>query len=160
MTKIRLLTSQLLYDIRNIAYVEGHVMEDETTARQHIRHLVTDIGEEGNIDIVARALHMAFAALQWAVARAALAPAPRYTDVLALPHAYELRLTVCLSHAHASLLTQLAHRFMVASALCHWLSITHADAAAKWRAEASECESRIATLTLSASPTTRRSSPF
>lgn len=160
MTRIKLLTSQLLYDIRNIAYVEGHVLEDDTTEREHTRHLVTDIAEDGNIDIVARSLHLSFTGLQWALARAALAPAPRYTDTLALPPAYELRLTACLSHAHASLLTQLAHRFMVASALYHWLSITHPDTAAKWRTEASECESRMASLTLSLSPATRRPSPF
>ena len=159
MTEIKLITSQMLYDIRNIAYVEGHLMEDSDTCL-HKRHLVTDIAEDGNIDIVSRALLLAYAGLQWALTRADFTAAPRYTDILKLPRSFVLPLNRPLSHARATLLTQLAHHFMVASALCHWLSIVNGEAAARWRTRADEYETRISALAASAGVTTRHSSPF
>ena len=48
----------LLYDIRNNAYVEGDVMQEKT---EHERHQVQDIGEDGNIDRVTRVLDLAHA---------------------------------------------------------------------------------------------------
>ena len=47
---------ELLYDIRNNAYVEGDVMLVKT---EHDRHQVQDIGEDGNIDRVTRVLDLA-----------------------------------------------------------------------------------------------------
>ena len=49
---------ELLYDIRNNAYVEGDVMQAKT---EHDRHQVQDIGEDGNIDRVTRVLDLAHA---------------------------------------------------------------------------------------------------
>ena len=49
---------ELLYDIRNNAYVEGDVMQTKT---EHDRHQVQDIGEDGNIDRVTRVLDLAHA---------------------------------------------------------------------------------------------------
>ena len=49
---------ELLYDIRNNAYVEGDVMQAKT---EHDRHQVQDIGEDGNIDRVTRLLDLAHA---------------------------------------------------------------------------------------------------
>ena len=49
---------ELLYDIRNNAYVEGDVMQVKT---EHDRHQVQDIGEDGNIDRVTRVLDLAHA---------------------------------------------------------------------------------------------------
>ena len=36
---------QLLYDIKNYAYVESHVMPAET---EHAKHMVADVGEDGS----------------------------------------------------------------------------------------------------------------
>ena len=49
---------ELLYDIRNNAYVEGDVMEVKT---EHDCHQVQDICEDGNIDRVTRMLDLAHA---------------------------------------------------------------------------------------------------
>ena len=46
---------QLLYDIKNNAYVESHVMAPET---EHAKHMVADVGEEGNVDRVTRVLDL------------------------------------------------------------------------------------------------------
>lgn len=50
--------SELLYDIKNYAYVEGDVMQVKT---EHDRHQVQDIGETGNIDRVTKVLDLAHA---------------------------------------------------------------------------------------------------
>ena len=50
--------SELLYDIKNYAYVEGDVMQVNT---EHDRHQVQDIGETGNIDRVTKVLDLAYA---------------------------------------------------------------------------------------------------
>ena len=49
---------ELLYDINNIAYVEGDVMPADN---EHDRHQVMDVGQDGNIDRVTRVLDVAFA---------------------------------------------------------------------------------------------------
>ena len=46
---------QLLYDIKNYAYVESHVMPPDT---EHAKHMVADVGEEGNVDRVTRVLDL------------------------------------------------------------------------------------------------------
>ena len=56
--KLTFKREELLYDIRNNAYVEGDVMQAKT---EHDRHQVQDIGEDGNIDRVTRVLDLAHA---------------------------------------------------------------------------------------------------
>ena len=50
---------QLLYDIKNISYIEGSVLPQDTEA--HNRHMVQDVGEEGNVDRVSRILDLCHA---------------------------------------------------------------------------------------------------
>ena len=52
--------SELLYDIKNYAYIEGHVWGEEN---QHAQHTLVEIGEEGNVDRVNRMLGEAHAAV-------------------------------------------------------------------------------------------------
>lgn len=56
--KLTFKREELLYDIRNNAYVEGDVMQANT---EHDRHQVQDICEDGNIDRVTRVLDLAHA---------------------------------------------------------------------------------------------------
>ena len=46
---------QLLYDIKNYAYVESHVMPPDT---EHAKHMVADVGEEGNVDRMTRVMDL------------------------------------------------------------------------------------------------------
>ena len=48
----------LFYDIANVAYVEGDVMQTENV---HDKHQVIDIAEDGNVDRVTRLLDVAHA---------------------------------------------------------------------------------------------------
>ena len=47
--RLKFLRSQLLYDIKNYAFIEGDVMGEE---KQHAQHVIVEIGEEGNVDRV------------------------------------------------------------------------------------------------------------
>ena len=49
---------QLLYDVKNYAYIEGSVLETESG---HSRHMVQDVGEEGNVDRITRVFDVAIA---------------------------------------------------------------------------------------------------
>lgn len=155
---ITLLTTQLLYDIRNYAYVESHVMAPDD---EHRRHMVCDIAADGNADIVARALHLAYARLLSALSPGGVELTRAYTDILALPKAYTICVAGARGHAHTSLLTQLCHKFMVASAMCRWLEITNPAAAGRWCAQADECERDITAFAAGLSRVFSRSlSPF
>ncbi|MCD8388106.1 MAG: hypothetical protein LUD17_14670 [Bacteroidales bacterium] len=59
---------RLMYDLRNCAWIEGHLMPEE---EQHARHTVMDICEPGNIDRVE-----AMIALACAEAQALIGPLP------------------------------------------------------------------------------------
>ena len=49
---------QLMYDIKNYAYIEGSVMDTDSN---HNRHMVQDVGEDGNVDRVTRVLNLTVA---------------------------------------------------------------------------------------------------
>ena len=57
--RLKFLRSELLYDIKNYAFVEADVMGEE---RQHGQHVLAEIGEEGNVDRVNRILAVVHAA--------------------------------------------------------------------------------------------------
>ena len=68
--RLKFLRSQLLYDIRNYAYVEADVMGEE---KQHAQHVLAEIGEEGNVDRVSRILavtHTAVIEMLYQIGRA------------------------------------------------------------------------------------------
>lgn len=54
---------ELLYDIKNVAYVTGDTLK---TDDEHDRHQVIDVGEDGNVDRVTRMMNLAFAeVVEW-----------------------------------------------------------------------------------------------
>ena len=48
---------ELLYDIKNMGFVEGDTKKVES---EHERHQVMDVGEDGNVDRVTRVLDLTF----------------------------------------------------------------------------------------------------
>lgn len=54
---------ELLYDIKNVAYVVADTLKTED---EHDRHQVFDIGEDGNVDRVTRVMNLSFAeVVEW-----------------------------------------------------------------------------------------------
>ena len=142
--RLKFLRDQLLYDIKNYAYVEGDVMGEE---KQHAQHVLVEIGEEGNVDRVSRIL----AVVQTAVIEM-LFPYTKaepieeeIDDCLHAPEEYVVELNVpnTMSRTTMHHLSKLIHEFMVYCVLADWLSITNPQAAANWSAKAEAIKKEI-----------------
>ena len=153
---------QLLYDIKNYAYIEGSVMDTESN---HNRHMVQDVGEEGNVDRVTRVLNLTVAKC-----RELLYPYTKnelhrteLNDTLREPKVYGIVLSVPTDFSQTTLylLENLIHEYLVCKAVSDWLSITNPAKAQVWEAKAEDAESEIrANLHASIERTRRRLHPF
>lgn len=157
---------ELLYDIRNNAYVEGDVMQAKT---EHDRHQVQDIGEDGNIDRVTRLLDLAHAECEEALfpytkedveqetemddtptyveptadAEGTVADMEMFTDDMTASKPtgdYVIRLLVPDEYSKTTvrLIVRYIHEYMVCRVLSDWMSITNPPAAANWKAKQDE----------------------
>ncbi|MEZ3525210.1 MAG: hypothetical protein K1V77_06590 [Muribaculaceae bacterium] len=155
---------ELLYDIGNMAWVEGHILESENL---ELRHTVQDIVQDGNRDRVARILDKAHC-----IVTEALYP---YTsrelylkwrdDRPERRHVFGILLRVPddFSQTTMNLMEHLVHEYMVADVMQDWLTITHADKAAVWLEKREEALSRLRScvnLRRGAQRVRRRLSPF
>lgn len=138
--------SELLYDIKNCAYIEGSVMETDSA---HIRHTVQDVGEDGNVDRVTRILNLTVCKC-----REMLYPytkrelySKELIDKLHEPESYGIILDLPgdFSQTTLSLLEELVHEYLVCKALSDWMSITNPGKAEVWEAKAEDAKSTIRT---------------
>ena len=135
---------QLLYDIKNYAYIEGSVMDTDSN---HNRHMVQDVGEEGNVDRGTRVLNLTVAKC-----RELLYPYTKnelhrteLNDTLREPNVYGIVLSVPTDFSQTTLylLENLIHEYLVCKAVADWLSITNTAKAQVWEAKAEEAEGEI-----------------
>ncbi|MDE6246650.1 MAG: hypothetical protein K2M41_02255 [Muribaculaceae bacterium] len=153
---------QLLYDIRNYAYIEGSVMD---TQNEHNRHTVQDIGETGNIDRVNRVLDLAIAKC-----RETLYPYTKHTvinpvldDKLREPGVYGIVLNVPTTFSQTTLilLEKLIHEYLVCEAVADWMSITNPVKMETWKSKAEDALNEIrVNINTRISRTRRRMHPF
>ena len=159
--RLRFLRSQLLYDIKNYAYIEGHVMGEE---KQHAQHVLVEIGEEGNVDRVSRILAVVHTAVIEMLYPYTKQPPieEEIDDCLYAPEEYivELHVPDTMSRTTIHLLSRLIHEFMVYSVLADWLSITHPEAAANWAAKAEATEREINKAKNQCGAFTRKTHPW
>lgn len=142
--RLKFLRSQLLYDIKNYAFVEADVMGEE---KQHAQHVLAEIGEEGNVDRVSRILavvHTAVIEMLFPYTKAE--PIEEEIDnCLYAPDEYVVELTVPSTMSRTTMhhLSKLIHEFMVYCVLADWLSITNPQSAANWTAKAEAIKEEI-----------------
>lgn len=138
--------SQLLYDIKNLGYVEGDLMADN---QQDAKHQTQDIGEWGNVDRVTRVMNLAMSE-----AVEALYPYTKHdipdgaeplADTFEEPEEYTIQLTLPgdFSATTFRLLRDLIHEWLVCRVMGDWLSITKPDAAANWLAKAEDILAKV-----------------
>ena len=142
--RLRFLREQLLYDIKNYAYIEADVMGEE---KQHGQHVLAEIGEEGNVDRVSRILavvHASIVELLYPWTKSAPIE-EEIDDCLLAPEEYviELHIPIDVSRTTIHLLSRLIHEYMVYRVLADWLSIMNPNAAANWAAKAELTEREI-----------------
>ena len=135
---------ELLYDIRNLAFVEGDLMPDDLN---HNRHVVQDIGEDGNIDRVTRILDLTIARC-----REMLFPYTKHElhelvldDRLRNQKIYGIVLTLpkSFSQTTLSLLEHFIHELLVCEAVTEWMRIANPGKAASWKEKAEETAKSI-----------------
>ena len=136
---------QLLYDIKNYAYIEGHVGGEEN---QHAQHTLVEIGEGGNVDRVNRILgvvHAAAVEMLYPYTKQEPTDDEVFCDRMWTPTDYniEMIVPVTMSRTTLHLLNKLIHEFMVARVIYDWLSITHPEAARNWLDKALEAQEEI-----------------
>lgn len=141
---------QLLYDIKNLAYVEGDVLSDDA---QHSKHQVQDIGEEGNVDRVTRMLDLALSRCRehlYPYTKEPVEGGELLDDVLAETEVYTIDMLVPddFSTTTVKYLEQLIHNLLVYLVLADWMSIANVanpNSAANWAAKAQDVEDEIKT---------------
>ncbi|MBP5545712.1 MAG: hypothetical protein J6X59_00310 [Bacteroidales bacterium] len=147
--RLRFIREQLLYDIKNYAYVEHDIMPETNGlpgAINHARHQTADIGEEGNVDRVSRVLTLVMSeVVDMLYPYTKEAPVEEEVDdVLQVPISYEMLMRVpdTMSRTTIHYLCNLIHEYMVCRVLADWLLITNPQAASAWqlRAEAAKTE--------------------
>ncbi|MDE6346433.1 MAG: hypothetical protein K2L55_07180 [Muribaculaceae bacterium] len=154
---------QLLYAIKNYAYIEGHVWGEEN---QHAQHTLVEIGEEGNVDRVDRILGVAHAAaveMLYPYTKQEPIDDEVICDNMRTPEDYKIVMTIpaTMSRTTLRLLNRLIHEFMVSRVMHDWLSITHPEAAPNWREKASEAQEEINSIKHTRTGVMRRPSrPF
>lgn len=135
---------QLLYDIKNYAYIESYIMPAES---EEAKHTVADVGEEGNVDRVTRVLDLGVS-----ICRELLYPWAKkdivntgLDDTLKERQQYIIKMTVptTFSQTTLTLLERLIHEYLVCRGVADWLSITNPQKAEIWLAKAAEAESEI-----------------
>lgn len=159
--------TKLLYDIKNYAYIEGHVWGEDSPEIRHAQHTLIEIGEDGNVDRVNRVLEVVHAAVE-----EMLYPYTKETtcengeiisDELSSDDDYYIVMKVpsTMSRTTLHLLNKLIHEYMVARVIYDWLSITHPDAARNWLEKALDAEREINRVKNSRTGVLRRPShPF
>lgn len=135
----------LIYDIANMAFVEGDIMQTED---DHDRHQVIDIVEDGNRDRVDRILNKAFCEIVEATypySKREIEGAAACSNLHESPTRYLLSLTVPndFSETTVDLIVHYIHEYMVCSALSDWMSITNPSAQEKWILKQQEAMSEL-----------------
>ncbi len=143
--KLTFKRDELLYDIKNVAFVEGDVIPGGT---ENNRHQTIDIAEEGNIDRVTRILDFVFAEIVeslYVLTRSDVVDGTVKADTFTETGVYTANLNVddSFSDTSAEYLEKLIHELLVARVLGEWLSITNPTASEKWLLKANDVKDKI-----------------
>lgn len=137
----------LIYDIANCAWLEGHMLADDTPAR--IRQMIQDADERGNIDRITRVID-----LKIAECREMLYPYVRHAihkpvldNRLKETAAYGIicQMPASCSQTTVTLLERLIHEYLVCCGMAEWMSLTNPERQAAWLMKAAEAEHGIQT---------------
>ncbi len=136
--------SEILYDIKNVSFVEGDIKKVEL---EHERHQVIDVGEDGNVDRVTRVLDLTFAEcveLCYPYSKKEVTDGTEEDDTLEEKD-YVLTLTLPddFSQTTVNLVKASIHELMVCRVMADWMSITKKEAAADWQTKGDAAKQTI-----------------
>ena len=136
---------ELLYDIKNYAHVEW---DATITENAHDKHLIADVGDEGNVDRVTRVLGLTVAQvveLLYPYAKKEVKEHSCRDNELEEEDEYVIKLQVpdSFSETTVTLLEKLIHELLVCTVLADWFSIVKPSSAETWAARATTLEAEI-----------------
>lgn len=153
--KLKFLSSELLYDIKNIAYVTSDIIPSGGT---HYKHQLSDICEEGNKNQVVRMINLALGSCKTflgSLVHDPLEDGAAFDDTLKSPESYEINLYVPGKTTNAMMrsLTNRIHQYVVYYVLLDWLGIigpnpSNPSAVNAWMAELQKNEEEIKSYSL------------
>lgn len=137
----------LLYDIKNYAFVEGYVMAE---GQEPVRHMVIDIAEEGNVDRVTRMLDLAHAEcveFMSPYTKEPCADEQTTNNNLTETPQYVIEMLVHedFSQTTIDLLAKLIHEYMICRVLGDWFRITYPTNQSGWELKAEDIKQQIRT---------------
>ena len=153
-------TSELMYDIKNYAYIEGNIMPDDERKYQ-----VRDIDEDGNKHRVTRVLNLAYAEcveMLYPYTKTNINSAEK-DNFLELPDIFRIEMIAnCgFSQTTINILSLLIHEYMVNRVIADWLSINKPESQANWEFKLEETRYKIkSTISNRRGPVKRRLQPF
>lgn len=126
--------NELLYDIRNYAFIEG---DTKKTDDEHDKHMIFDIGEKGNVDRVTRVLDLAFAhcvELCYPYSKREFGSKIARDDEFEVTDEYVMTLRVpdTFSQTTVEYMEKLIHELLVYMVLCDWMSLTKPESYENW----------------------------
>lgn len=135
---IKYKVSEIIYDVNNLAWIEGDIMSDE---EGHKKHQLVDITQKGNIDRVKRVLDMAFAEIVeklYPHTKAEIKEDDLFLDNIPEEvdsYFLELHLPSNYSITTLNLLKNYIHEYLVTRVLQDWLLIIYPDKASTYDAK-------------------------
>lgn len=143
--KITLSRKDLLYDIKNRAYIIGDTMSED---QEHFKHQTTDIGQDGNVDFVTRILDVAHAeCAEWlfAYTKVPCEEISEYDNGLREEETYVINMVVPdgMSQTTLDLISKLIHEYMVLLVLGRWMHLVGLSSE-RWEVQAEKIKSQIA----------------
>ena len=154
---------ELLYDIKNIGWIKGDALSEEM---QHAKHLIQDIGEDGNVDRVTRIMDWAFATcveLCYPFSKVDVEDETEKDDTLTEVDGYVLNLRVpaTFSQTTVQLLLRYIHEFIIYCVLSDWFGIVYPEGKGIWDEKLANMETEIRGLLNARTKRVRRKqSPF
>lgn len=161
---IKYKVSEIIYDVNNLAWIEGDIMSDD---EGHKKHQLVDITQKGNIDRVKRVLDMAFAEIVEKLYPHTKAEI-KGEDVIFdnIPedvdsYILELHLPSNYSITTLNLLKNYIHEYLVMRVLQDWLLIVYPDKAKAYDAKLEFVNNNIQkTIITRMMPVRRKLKPF
>lgn len=146
---LRFVRAELLYDVKNYAYVEADVMGEagDNSKLQHSQHQLADIAEKGNVDRVSRILSLVHSeVVELLYPYTKQEPVEGVLDnKLQAPEVYEIEMTIPITMSQTTInyLVKLIHEYMVYRVIADWLKTTNPTAAANWTEKAENVSAEI-----------------
>lgn len=140
----------LIYDIENTSFVVGNIISED---EQPLKQQLIDAAQEGNVDILLRALDLAYSECQnflFPYVKTPVGDVDLGDNMLdeedvekEREFAFELQVPASFSHTTALYVKKLIHEYMKCRALVEWMSLTYPQAQPSWEIKAEDAKSKL-----------------